>query len=80
MTDFVTLFYYLVFLDTHEISATYLKFLEAQLFINKRVTPSATSSFALIIVTNLSFKVSLIMNLGKKHNDYPGLIIRKEKN
>lgn len=67
MTDFATLFYYLVFLDPQETSATYLKFLEAQLFINKRAAPCVTSSFALIIVTNLSFKVSLIVNLGKKN-------------
>lgn len=66
MTDFATLFYYLVFLGPQETSATYLKFLEAQLFINKRLLPHGTSSSALIIVTSLSFKVSLIMNPGKK--------------
>lgn len=38
MTDFVTLFYCLVFLDPHEFSATYPKFLEAQIypFINNK--------------------------------------------
>lgn len=67
MTDFVTLFYCLVFLDPHEFSATYLKFLEAQiyLFINNKLTLNVTSSFALLIVTKLSLEVSLIMNLGK---------------
>jgi len=68
-------------LDLHEFSATNLKFLEAQmyLFINNKLALNITSSFTLLIVTKLSFEVSLIMNLRKKHNDYPGSIIHREK-